>query len=105
MALTWCRRGADVVLTCVQVGFHDNITSLIGVVSVSSPVMLIIQYCEHGELKGLLEKDARGCLNGEAGRFTLRVSPAPHKYTKGAQVAFARPAPPGPAARSEPRAE
>ena len=43
-----------------QVGMHDNIVSLIGVVYVDKPVMLVQTFCEHGSLLDVLVARAAG---------------------------------------------
>lgn len=41
-----------------QVGIHDNVVSLIGVVTSGLPLMLLLSYCEYGELSSVLKKRA-----------------------------------------------
>jgi serine/threonine protein kinase len=41
-----------------QVGMHDNLVSLIGVVTVGVPLLLVVSYCEHGSLLTVLRKHA-----------------------------------------------
>ena len=41
-----------------QVRGHDNVLSIIGVVSKGWPLMLVVSYCEHGSLLSLLRRRA-----------------------------------------------
>ena len=41
-----------------QVGFHENLVSLIGVVTSGAPRVLILSYCEHGSMLGVLKTSA-----------------------------------------------
>jgi hypothetical protein len=43
-----------------QVGMHDNLVSLIGVVTSGTPLLNVIAVCEHGSLKSHLEKRTLG---------------------------------------------
>jgi hypothetical protein len=42
------------------VGEHPNVVSLIGVVTVLEPKLLLVSFCEHGSLHGVLRKRADG---------------------------------------------
>ncbi len=35
---------------------HPNVVQLIGVVTVGTPVLVVVEFMEHGDLKGYLEK-------------------------------------------------
>lgn len=41
-----------------QVGHHTNLVSIIGVISRGDPLVLVLQYCEHGSLLYMLKKTA-----------------------------------------------
>ena len=41
-----------------QVGYHPNIVSLIGVVTRGDPLIVVVSYCEHGDIKGVLRRAA-----------------------------------------------
>jgi serine/threonine protein kinase len=41
-----------------QVGAHTHLVSLIGVVTTSAPLLLVVSYCEHGSLLAVLRKHA-----------------------------------------------
>ena len=49
-------------LLMAQVESHANLVSLVGVVTRGQPKMLVLSFCEHGELEGQLKKRA---ANGE----------------------------------------
>ena len=49
-------------LLMAQVATHSNLVSLVGVVTRGTPKMLVLSFCEHGELLGQLKKRA---ANGE----------------------------------------
>lgn len=51
-----------------QVGRHPNIVSLVGVVSNSNPVMLIVSFCEHGALLDVLRLKANDQLAARSGK-------------------------------------
>ena len=39
-------------------GYHKNLVSLIGVITVGTPYVIIVSYCEHGDINGWLRKKA-----------------------------------------------
>ena len=41
-----------------QVGYHANVVSLIGVVTCGDPLIVVVSYCEHGDIKGVLGRAA-----------------------------------------------
>ena len=41
-----------------QVGYHANVVSLIGVVTRGDPLIVVVSYCEHGDLESALKKAA-----------------------------------------------
>ena len=43
----------------LQASGHDNVVALLGVVTVGTPVMLLVSYCEHGSLLGQLRNRAQ----------------------------------------------
>ena len=45
-------------LLMAQVGFHAHLVSLVGVVTRGKPKILVLSFCEHGELVGALKKRA-----------------------------------------------
>ena len=49
-----------------QITNHKNLVSLVGVVTVGRPLLLIMSYCEHGDLLRLLRAGNRNMLNGNA---------------------------------------
>ena len=50
-------------LLMAQVDNHPHLVSLVGVITRGSPKVLVLSFCEHGELQGLLKKRA---ADGEA---------------------------------------
>ena len=56
-----------------QVGMHDNIVCLIGIVHVGKPVMLLQTFCEHGSLLDVLKARAAGeTCAGSSMPFTVK---------------------------------
>ena len=49
-------------LLMAQVETHDNLVSLVGVITRGTPKILVLSFCEHGELLGQLKKR---CANGK----------------------------------------
>ena len=47
-----------------QVGTHDNLVSMIGVVTRGAPAILIVNYCEHGSLADVLRTRCKNILSG-----------------------------------------
>ena len=41
-----------------QVGYHANVVSLIGVVTRGDPLVVVVSYCEHGDVEGVLKRSA-----------------------------------------------
>ena len=60
-----------------QVGRHDNLVSLVGVVTAGPPLLLLLTYCEHGSLLSYLKKAAKNAA----------VVPIHTKYKMAADVA------------------
>jgi receptor tyrosine kinase-like orphan receptor 1 len=42
-----------------QIALHPNLVSLVGMVSKGLPKLLLVSYCEHGSLKGVLKARAK----------------------------------------------
>ena len=45
-------------LLMAQVATHEHLVALVGVITRGSPKVLVLSFCEHGELQGLLKKRA-----------------------------------------------
>jgi serine/threonine protein kinase len=56
----------DEATAMAQIALHPNLVSLVGVISKGLPKMLLVSYCEHGSLQGLLRARAK-----ELSPFTL----------------------------------
>ena len=46
-----------------RVGYHENLVSIIGVITRGHPWVIIVSYCEHGDISQVLR---RAAANGEA---------------------------------------
>ena len=41
-----------------HVGYHANVVSLIGVITRGDPLVVVVSYCEHGDVEGVLKRAA-----------------------------------------------
>ena len=63
-----------------QIGDHNNLVSLIGVVTSGEPLMLLLSYCHHGALLELLQRkkqldESRGVdVDGKYNQLPERTS-------------------------------
>ena len=59
-----------------QVGDHSNLVSLIGVCTKGEPILMLVAFCEHGNLLDFLKKDQRAAAAATTKLDTFLKSPA-----------------------------
>lgn len=69
-------------MVMASVGRHENLVSLVGVVTTGPPLMLLLSYCEHGSLLSLVKKRGirQGPLYGPGTKTDVAIA---HDVAKG----------------------